>query len=54
MTKTPKSAFTRRGLLKSIGAGAGVAAASSFVPDVARFAHAQSAGPIKVGFTLED
>lgn len=50
MTKTPKTAFTRRGLLKSIGAGAGVAAASSFVPDMARFAHASSAGPIKVGF----
>ncbi|MFK7939798.1 MAG: ABC transporter substrate-binding protein [Roseovarius sp.] len=52
MTKTLKNAFTRRGLLKSIGAGAGVAAASSFVPDVARFAHAQAAGPIKVGFQM--
>ena len=50
MTKSPKTAFTRRGLLKSIGAGAGLAAASNFVPDVARFAHAQSSGPIKVGF----
>lgn len=50
MTNETKQKFTRRGLLKSIGAGAGVAAASSFVPDVARFAHAQSSGPIKIGF----
>ncbi|QGX99698.1 ABC transporter substrate-binding protein [Roseovarius faecimaris] len=50
MTNKTKQSFTRRGLLKSIGAGAGVAAASSFVPDVARFAHAQSSGPIKIGF----
>lgn len=50
MTNNTKQSFTRRGLLKSIGAGAGVAAASSFVPDVARFAHAQSSGPIKIGF----
>ena len=50
MTKTTKQSFTRRGVLKTIGAGAGVAAASSFMPNVARFAHAQSAGPIKIGF----
>lgn len=52
MTKTTKQSFTRRGLLKTLGAGAGVAAASNFVPDLARFAHAQSSGPIKIGFQM--
>jgi len=52
MTKTTKQSFTRRGLLKTLGAGAGVAAASNFVPDLARFAHAQGSGPIKIGFQM--
>lgn len=52
MTKTPKQSFTRRGALKTLGAGAGLAAASSFVPSVARFAHAQASGPIRIGFQM--
>ncbi len=43
---------TRRSALKLLGAGAGLAAASSFIPGISRFAHAEGAGPIKLGFQM--
>ena len=42
----------RRKVLTTMGAAAGIAGASAFVPSAARFAQAQSAGPIKLGFQV--
>ena len=44
-----KSTTTRRGALKTLGAGA---AAAATLPLWARYTHAQSAAPIKVGFQV--
>ena len=52
MTKEIKQNLTRRGALKSLGAGAGLVAASSMVPSFSRIAQAQNTGPIKIGFQM--
>jgi branched-chain amino acid transport system substrate-binding protein len=52
MSKKPNQKLTRRGVLKTLGASAGIATASGFLPSVSRFAHAQSTGPIKIGFQM--
>lgn len=52
MNDHPKHHLTRRRAIKSIGAGAGLAAATSLLPNVTRFAHAQATGPIKIGFQM--
>ncbi|WP_413720262.1 ABC transporter substrate-binding protein [Silicimonas sp. MF1-12-2] len=44
-----KSTTTRRGALKTLGAGA---AAATTLPLWARYTHAQSAAPIKIGFQV--
>ncbi|NNF90237.1 MAG: ABC transporter substrate-binding protein, partial [Boseongicola sp.] len=44
-----KSTTTRRGALKTLGAGA---AAATTMPLWARYTHAQSSAPIKVGFQV--
>ncbi len=44
-----KSTTTRRGALKTLGAGA---AAATTMPLWARYTHAQSAAPIKIGFQV--
>lgn len=44
-----KSTTTRRGALKTLGAGA---AAAATLPLWARYTHAQSAAPIKIGFQV--
>lgn len=45
---TPKSGTTRRGALKALGAGA----AAASLPLWARYTHAQSAEPIRIGFQV--
>ena len=52
MDKKPNKNLTRRGVIKTLGAGAGIATASSFLPGLSQFAHAQSSGPIKIGFQM--
>ena len=52
MGNTNTSKFTRRGVLKSIGAGAGVVGASAVAPGLTGFAQAQSSAPIKLGFQV--
>jgi len=52
MSELSKENLTRRRALKTLGASAGLAAATSFIPSVSRFAHAQGTGPIKVGFQM--
>ena len=49
MTKKPLNHPTRRGALKTLGGGVAAAAA---LPLSARFTHAQSAEPIRVGFQV--
>jgi branched-chain amino acid transport system substrate-binding protein len=44
--------INRRSALKTLGAATGLAGASMVVPNVARFAHAQSPGPIRLGFQV--
>ncbi|EDQ35090.1 ABC-type branched-chain amino acid transport system, periplasmic component [Hoeflea phototrophica DFL-43] len=54
MTEKDQSAttFTRRKALGALGAAAGVAGAGMLMPGIARMAHAQSSGPIKLGFQV--
>jgi len=52
MIKKNTSSISRRKALTTIGAAAGAVGASSFLPSAARFAHAQSSGPIKLGFQV--
>ncbi|MBL4750436.1 MAG: ABC transporter substrate-binding protein [Amylibacter sp.] len=52
MGKINTSKFTRRGVLKSIGAGAGVVGASAVAPGLTGFAQAQSSAPIRLGFQV--
>ena len=52
MGNTNTSKFTRRGVLKSIGAGAGVVGASAVAPGLTGFAQAQSSAPIRLGFQV--
>ena len=49
MTNSTKSTITRRGALKTLGAGAGAAAS---LPLWARYTHAQSSEPIRIGFQV--
>ncbi len=51
-TKTPKSALTRRSALVGLGAAAGAAGTTGLMPGWARMAHAQSSGPIRLGFQV--
>ncbi len=51
-TDATKTKLTRRTALASLGAAAGLAGASSVLPGVARMAHAQSSGPIRLGFQV--
>ena len=43
---------TRRNVLKSMAAGAGVVAGSTAMPGLMRYAQAQSSAPIKIGFQV--
>lgn len=44
--------ISRRTALGTLGAAAGLAGATSMLPGVARMAHAQGSGPIKLGFQV--
>jgi branched-chain amino acid transport system substrate-binding protein len=48
-TRGPRSDLTRRGALKTLGAGA---AGAATLPLWARYTHAQSAEPIRIGFQV--
>jgi branched-chain amino acid transport system substrate-binding protein len=50
--KTNGGLMDRRNALKLFGAGAGAVAATSVAPGLTRFASAQSAAPIKLGFQM--
>jgi len=50
--KTSPALKTRRTVLKSIAAGAGVLAGSGALPGLTRYAQAQSSEPIKIGFQV--
>ena len=50
--KPSQSRFTRRSVLTAMGATVGMASAGAFVPNLARMAHAQGSGPIKLGFQV--
>lgn len=50
--KPLSSNITRRTALSTLGTGAALAGASTFLPGVARFAHAQGSGPIRLGFQV--
>ena len=53
MTQTSKSkAITRRHALAGLGSTAALAGAATAFPGVARFAHAQPSGPIRLGFQV--
>ncbi|MFT4960185.1 MAG: branched-chain amino acid transport system substrate-binding protein [Paracoccaceae bacterium] len=54
MTKDTKQPVgtTRRNALKTLGLGAGVAAAATSLPMWARYAQAQSSEPIRIGFQV--
>src|SRR5690606_8312122 len=43
---------TRRGVLKKLAAGAGVAAGMSAMPGFVRYAQTQSSEPIRIGFQV--
>src|SRR3954451_523206 len=43
-------AITRRSALTGLAAAAGAAGASQLLPSLARYAHAATAEPIKIGF----
>lgn len=42
--------ITRRGVIRGMGAAAGLAAASGLVPGAVRYVQAQSSAPIRIGF----
>ena len=50
--KRPKGLITRRSALGTLGASVGAIGATSFLPNVARMAHAQGSGPIRLGLQL--
>ncbi len=50
--KQPSNLIDRRKIIKSIGAGAGVAAAGSVLPGLTGYFPAASAEPIKIGFQV--
>ena len=54
MTANKKTTLlkTRRSVLKSMAAGAGVVAGSNALPGLTRYAQAQSSEPIKIGFQV--
>lgn len=52
MGNTNTSKFTRRGVLKSIGAGASIVGASTVASGLTGFAQAQSSAPIRLGFQV--
>ncbi|MEM7318643.1 MAG: ABC transporter substrate-binding protein, partial [Pseudomonadota bacterium] len=52
LVKGPTPDLTRRAALKTLGTAAGVAGAVSVLPGIARMAHAQGTGPIKLGFQV--
>lgn len=48
----PQKSLNRREAIKTIGAGAGILAASTALPGLGRYAQAQSSEPIKIGFQV--